>query len=369
MIVDVTEVNTAPIVTSLLKAQTVDEDATLSVTGIKVEDDSSDTMVDITVGASHASVLAVQELSTATTAIDQQQVVTVSSATHSAVSPLNSGSFKLSLDLRQLKNQPATGTNVQPLSDAIAYNAPAMRGENEDYAGWHSGSSMQAKLEKMLADHKIKVEVSRSGKPKHASGDNVFAWTVTFLNAPFDVPLMKVQDLNLLGTGVGVSVNRRVSSNFISGNFYLGLGDSKTHALRHDSDAATVRSALDSLPSVGTVAVSRSAPSIVDSYTWTVTFFGLAGDVPPLDMDGSTLSCSYCGAYVNQSAASRVWDGDQRKPGEVVRVDVKTEWQGKGVAQLQEIRQDMQHVDEVQLVRTHGGSSCADIFAEGDCTS
>eukprot|EP00937_MAST-01D_sp_MAST-1D-sp2_P005051 g5051.t1 len=236
---EVSAANAAPIVSVSPTALVMDEDTRLGITGLKI-DDSADSMLEVSIGAGHASELAVQKLETSVTHINQVQQVVVDAGGAVAVG----GNFALQLDLSTLKDR-TLGQGGVLSSGPIAHNAVARISDEHTL-----GESVQAKLDAMLslAQFDITVDVSRPIAP---DAQGAFTWLVTFLNAPFDVPLLSAVGAGTTftpGTAT-LSVLHHTVSNGMSGQFSLGMGDYTTKLLRHDTDAAGVKAALDALPS------------------------------------------------------------------------------------------------------------------------
>ena len=86
------------------------------------------------------------------------------------------------------------------------------------------------------------------------------------------------------------TVIQDASSVGLGGIFTLTHGGSRTGYLPYDATALAVQTALSSLPSTGTVAVTRSDVDENRGYTWTVTFLSNLGDVTSLVADDSSLT-------------------------------------------------------------------------------
>jgi NAD(P)-dependent dehydrogenase (short-subunit alcohol dehydrogenase family) len=76
----------------------------------------------------------------------------------------------------------------------------------------------------------------------------------------------------------------------------------QTAAINYNATAASVQSALQSLPTIGSLAVSRTGPTSNDGYAWQVTFLSNPGDIPLLVSDVSSLSGQ--GRSVNVSSVT-----------------------------------------------------------------
>ncbi|KUF76233.1 Twitchin [Phytophthora nicotianae] len=178
-----------------------------------------------------------------------------------------SGSFKLTY----LRGKDADTVTLQ-------YNAPA--------------ATVQAALAALDSSMTILVTDGTNTLPAANVAKGERLWRVTFQNSGY-VPDMLVRPANnlLQGNGAGITVYSRgatpdpavpvsVGGNRVSGYFKLKLGGHTTERISHDSSDTTVKSKLEALPNVGTVSVTRSAPSLKSEYLWTVTFTANPGSFP-----------------------------------------------------------------------------------------
>jgi hypothetical protein len=143
-----------------------------------------------------------------------------------------------------------------------------------------SGTTMKSSLE--LLPNIGTVEVDR-GVPTPEDG---YTWTVTFTANPGAMPAGSgtVTDLiphfagTLSGTGASVAVaTTTAGSTPLSGTFRLtyddtGANPKQTDLIRSDAPAASFKAALELLPNVGRVSVTRLVDT--DGFTWKVTFNG-----------------------------------------------------------------------------------------------
>jgi hypothetical protein len=90
--------------------------------------------------------------------------------------------------------------------------------------------------------------------------------------------------------------------------------ESPPQAIAHDASATDMKYFLEMLPNIGTVAVSRTAVSIVDhTYMWSITFLSVLGDAPllratpytrvPTPLDGSDATSVNAHAHQHTHAA------------------------------------------------------------------
>ena len=176
----------------------------------------------------------------------------------------------------------------------------------------------------------ISVEIER---PPSITSRGGRSWQVTFVNAPHDLPLLTTSDVAFETTSgaalhqASVAVHEDRPGNGLTGTFTLCLGGAvQTPPIPHDATAEEMREALETLPTVAAVGVTRSSAttttttttkawsgpssgaSLEGGYAWTVTFFakgrhdarlgtalnarsaGTGGDVPSLVANTSSLS-------------------------------------------------------------------------------
>eukprot|EP01037_Dinobryon_pediforme_P037148 gene37148-44477_t len=92
----------------------------------------------------------------------------------------------------------------------------------------------------------------------------------------------------------GVSVSVVSEGNVVSGSFALSFSGETTYSLPSQATAGQVATALESLSSVGSVSVERSAIDSQLGYKWTITFTSAmnAGNVPSIIPDYTGLAVS-----------------------------------------------------------------------------
>lgn len=175
------------------------------------------------------------------------------------------GSFGVSFD--------ATGDGVAE-STILAYDV--------------SASTMQSAL-RALGGSLNSVVVSRE-----AYGFNGgYAWDVTFASGSGDNPLMAINTALLSGSAPYALVAKKrtgtqpevqairttVSAGSASGTFFLSFQDKATSSLAASATAAQVQTALNALPSIGAVSVSRISLGS-NCFRWLVTFASPKTDGP-----------------------------------------------------------------------------------------
>jgi len=124
---------------------------------------------------------------------------------------------------------------------------------------------------------------------------NNFAYLVTFPIAMGNVPTMIAHTTELTPAGAAsVAVSVKSEGNVVGGSFTLSFSGETTYALPSQATAGQVATALESLTSIGSVSVQRSAIDSQLGYRWTITFTSPmnAGNVPSLipDYGGLTVS-------------------------------------------------------------------------------
>ncbi|RHZ09977.1 hypothetical protein DYB37_000142 [Aphanomyces astaci] len=229
-----------------------------------------------TVTTSAADVNEIQIVTTSATMIREVQVVTTTAAPGQTLG----GGFTLQLDTT------STGGSVR-LSGVIGFTAGAS-GDR---------SCMKEILNAMANIGPTGVfAVSRSG-PDTQGG---YAWSITFDASMGNVPQLSLQSSTLIGAGAAVAITTATPGNVISdGYFTLTFGGSTTSSIPRDASNAVVQAALEALPTVDALAVSRTGPDFQGGYVWTITFLSSfnAGDVPLLGI-ANTLVATGANAVV-----------------------------------------------------------------------
>ncbi|CAM9142464.1 unnamed protein product, partial [Choristocarpus tenellus] len=145
--------------------------------------------------------------------------------------------------------------------------------------GHRRGESVQSRLLGLanwsLLGPAADVKVSRT---VYIDEDSV-TWSITFIAAPEDLPVMLVWDKHLSGEG-GISVDALSLHNKVGGFFSLSYGEVHTLPLAHDSSGEELSAALNALSSLhssdsgaGVVVAARaSQTSLEGGQRWTVAF-------------------------------------------------------------------------------------------------
>ncbi|RLN94099.1 hypothetical protein BBJ28_00020241, partial [Nothophytophthora sp. Chile5] len=155
-----------------------------------------------------------------------------------------------------------------------------------DLAPDTSDAEMQQALEELQSIES--VDVTRVGP----DAQNGYYWDVTFTgdaNAG-DLPLMTVGKNTLLATNAAVVVTPRSAGNQLGGSFKLTFSSTTTADIPCDADASTLKSALETLGTVGTLDVSRSEADLQGGYIWTISFLTLKGSLSQLVSDVTRLT-------------------------------------------------------------------------------
>ena len=175
-------------------------------------------------------------------------------------------------------------------TSAIAYNANA--------------GAVKTALEALTSI--TTVTVSSGGAEVCAAGGNNF--TISFDAVPFrtgDVNQVTTTTSLTGGASTAVVTTTTAGSSQVGGTFFLSLtynGVMRSSAnIAATATGAAVKSALEAMPNIGTVSVSRGAVSAYGGYVWRITFESNSGDVPLLSANGYSLTGS--GASVSTGAS------------------------------------------------------------------
>lgn len=147
-------------------------------------------------------------------------------------------------------------------------------------------AGMQQALETL--DTIESVDVTRVGP----DAQNGYYWDITFTGESNsgNLPLLTVPSKSLTAVGANVVVTERSAGNQLKGSFKLSYNSAWTADLPYNCDAATMKSALEALGSVGTLDVVRSAkPDLQGGYTWTISFLTEKGSLLQLGKDITNL--------------------------------------------------------------------------------
>ena len=76
----------------------------------------------------------------------------------------------------------------------------------------------------------------------------------------------------------------------MGGDFALSFNGQRTGYMEYEATALTVKTALESLSTIGSVDVTRAGPDENSGFTWTVTFLTELGDVESIIIDDADLT-------------------------------------------------------------------------------
>jgi hypothetical protein len=128
-------------------------------------------------------------------------------------------------------------------------------------------------------------------------------WRVTFVNPAAPLLQFAVDSSGLAGTAVAAVLDTSRYDNAVGGSFRLarhGYANTDTFplvTLAHDAADSDVAAAVAQLGYPGATVLRSAVLGVPEAYSWSVTFAPTAGDVPPLEADGTPLTG--IGATVN----------------------------------------------------------------------
>jgi hypothetical protein len=126
-----------------------------------------------------------------------------------------------------------------------------------------------------------------------------------------DVSLTVYADGARLPVSASTSAPASAMGNEVSGAFYLTLDGYTVGPIDFNVADTVLKTQLESLPNVGTVTVARLGPSVLQEYSWLVTFASTPGYFPPGTGNINQLVASYSNSLGGNSsvAVSTVVDG------------------------------------------------------------
>lgn len=309
-------IDTLPVVTVPNDAVQMQEDSVLNFrnAGVDVHDADGGDLV-VAVRAAHGGVLGVQTISTTTAIVNDVQDFGLAGTGLS-------GTFTLTLS----RTSGASATTSPIVWNATARTAEEVVG---GFYGARPGQSLESRLAALSTFAGLSVDAVRTVV---ASGDQ--RWRVTFYGAESAFPLLRISVAGVTVTsGTVLSfVTPVVNTTQVGGTFTVAALDSVSRPLGWNTTARALKQALEALPPVGTVDVTRSGPGLNLGYVWTVTFFAPAGPPPLLRTNSSNL----IGAGASASVA-------------VVTTPL-------GWVSVSSITTMAVHVNEVQLIATNATS-------------
>jgi len=156
----------------------------------------------------------------------------------------------------------------------------SFEGEETELLGYDAAASdVKAALESLGAVGTVDVE--------RESRWNGLVWRVTFRRNAGSVPLIEpgttVREIQRIRTSGGAPTP-------LSGSFVLGFGGVSSLPIPHDAAASEMQAALELVPGVGSVRVSRRALNgPAQTFEWSVTFVDFPGDASILTSSVSGL--------------------------------------------------------------------------------
>jgi hypothetical protein len=141
---------------------------------------------------------------------------------------------------------------------------------------------------------------------------SIYQYLITFPAAMGNVPQITSTGADLTPQGLAsVAYSTITNGNVIGGSFTLTFDGATTAAIATDASENDMRLALEALPGIATVAVSRSSPDFQLGYTWTVEFTSSmnSGNVDNLIPDYANLTVSSASAIAVATVTSI--DGNQ----------------------------------------------------------
>ena len=260
------------------------ENEVLNLTAIQVSDADRD-LIDANGRAEHLSVivrgahsgrLEIQEVTVASPHRDQRQTVTIVSASDTHV--ITGGYFELSIDLSVYDLGVFTTNKIY----YGAANNEMTERTNSDRKGGKSGESIESIINSISGLKKLGVTVSvyPSGFPViNTTASEIVQYELVFHNTNYTFPVLSVAS-NMLHTSTGtgsnhvhIDVRRSVPVNELGGTFTLSLSSYSTKSIPFNASAELMAAALEELPSVDLVSVTRSNYGDNHGFSWTVTFF------------------------------------------------------------------------------------------------
>jgi hypothetical protein len=199
----------------------------------------------------------IQTITTSAEDIDEVQIITSSAISQGkvqtiTVSPPPGENTLNSLYGYSLKlDTVGTGGSVQ-YSGEISATANA----------FGSRSSLQESLGAMSNIDSL-PQVSKSGM----NPDGGYTYSITFPTSMRDVP-----ELEVYLSEVPIYISTLENANLLDGFFRLEYNGDVTELIPSDADESQMKIALEELPSIGDVVISRSMSDDQNGFTWTVQF-------------------------------------------------------------------------------------------------
>ncbi|GLE03444.1 hypothetical protein PINS_up012346 [Pythium insidiosum] len=160
---------------------------------------------------------------------------------------------------------------------------------------------LKTELERLANVNQVTVSATPAVTP---NADMTCVWRVTFDGNAGNLPLLQVSvddgtTVTPYGTSkstadgkdtITVAAAQDGTSTPLGGVFALELDGQRTGYMPFDATAAVLRAQLQALPTVGSIAVTRSLVDPNNGYAWTISFLSNLGDVPAIVPDANALT-------------------------------------------------------------------------------
>ncbi|KAJ0394774.1 hypothetical protein ATCC90586_000434 [Pythium insidiosum] len=171
---------------------------------------------------------------------------------------------------------------------------------------------IKTELERLANVNQVTVSATPAVTP---NADKTCVWRITFDGNAGNLPLLQVSvddgtTVTPYGTSrstgngadtITVAAGQDGTSVGLGGVFALELAGQRTGYMPFDVSAAVLRSQLQALSTVGSIAVTRSLVDPNNGYAWTISFLSNLGDVPAIVPDAKALTGT--APYINVQEA------------------------------------------------------------------
>ena len=351
--IEVQAVNSAPSVTvSHLSSSSLAQGEIGSLSAGVADEDAGDGCLLINVSASYSAQLSVQSITTHVNLPDASlhkvQKVSVRARGNRSIFNASQTTFALGFDTS------VAGEAGMVWSRDISFHAVDL--SDKEIPGAGPGKGLGESLEAILNDladvlpyPDVTFEVHNDQFFPSASG---IAWDITFQNFPSSAPFLSVRynsTQSVDNDTVAVDSATVVQAPSLEGAFDVTFAASEAVSIPFDSTGDDLRDHLQALPTIGKVRVSKEYHGLNGGATWLVTFLDPAGSLPLLDVDKGSLSCSGEGANVAECAG----------------VSSSIEIEGVGVPHVVELKSNVAHSNEVQVITMFDGANGTSGWFEG----
>jgi len=235
----------------------------------------------------------IQSITTSTDAINEVQVVKSSATAVPEVQSITVVKATSGFYFLELNTSSATSGSFQ-YSGEVSPAYPAASN-----ASVVDGLSLQSIISGMSNIYGSGVTVTIGS----STADTV-KYLVTFPVEMGNVPLMVAHTDKLEPIGVAdVVIKTEVEGNILSGSFRLTFKNETTSDISFDATSVDMKLALEAIPSIGALEVTRSASDVQRGYEWTIEFIsptdtGHIGDLITSDVSGLSISSLGASRYV-----------------------------------------------------------------------